>query len=151
VNRHFVICMGIIAIGLAAALGACGSGDATSQISKAQFLTLANQICAKENQAIEATAAKQFPGGQANAGEKQREQFALGVIVPSLDHQVAAIKRLGAPEDDEATVRVILAEIKAAVRQVERNPALVVSNGDGPLAKANKFAAAYGLHACAAR
>lgn len=150
-NRHLVICIGIVAIGLAGALAACGSSDGTSQISKGQFLTLANQICAKGNQAIEATAAKQFPGGQANAEKKQREQFALGVIVPSLERQVVAIKKLGSPKGDGATVKIILAEIKAAILQVERNPASFVSSGEEPLAKANKFAAAYGLTACAAR
>jgi hypothetical protein len=151
VNRHQVICTGIITIGLAGTLAACGSSDGTSQISKAQFLTLANQICAKGNQAIEATASKQFPAGQARAGEKQRERFALKVIVPSLESQVVAIKKLGSPKGDGATVKIILAEIKAAILQVERNPASFVSNGEEPLVKANKFAAAYGLTACAAR
>jgi len=151
VNRHLVICMGIIAIWLAGALVACGSSDGTSQISKAQFLTLANQICAKGNQDIEVTAAKQFPAGQASAGEKQRERFALKVIVPSLKRQVFAIKNLGFPKDDGPTVKIVLAEIKAAILQVERNPASLVSTGEEPLAKANKFAAAYGLTACAAR
>jgi hypothetical protein len=151
VNRHLVTCIGILAIGLAGALSACGSSDGTSQISKSQFLTLANQICVKGNQDIEVTAAKQFPVGQVSAGEKQRERFALKVIVPNLERQVVAIKKLGSPKGDGATVKIILAEIKAAIVQVERDPASFVSNGEEPLAKANKFAAAYGLTACAAR
>ena len=38
--------------------------------------------------------------------------------------------------------QIILAEIKAAILKVERNPVSFVSNGEEPLAKANKFAAA---------
>lgn len=136
---------------LAAAFTACGSSADTSQVSRAQFLALANGICTKGDEAIQAEARTQFPNGRATASEKQREQFALDVVAPNLQKQVLAIRKLGAPQGDEATVEIVVKELQAAILEVKRNPASFGKGNAEPLAKANKFAAAYGLNACAAQ
>lgn len=150
-KRSKAICTGFVTVALAVALVACGNSGDTSRVSKAQFLSLANEICTRGTHEIEATANEQFTGGQKEAGERQEEQFALRVIVPSLQKQVIAIKKLGAPEGDEATIKIIVAEIQAAILEVEHNPASFIRGGEEAFAKANKFAAAYGLTACAAQ
>lgn len=150
-SRSRAICIGVLTGVLAIAMVACGGSD-TARISKAQFLELANGICVKGNEEIEVAVAKESsPEGGKEAGKQHEDNLALRVVVPSLEKQVVALKKLGTPEGEEATVKIIVSELQNAISEVEHNPASFDHGNEGPLAKANKFAAAYGLPACAAQ
>ena len=65
-----------------------------------------------------------------------------------MQSQVDRIKALGAPRGDEAKVKTIVDAAQQAVTKSKQNPVVLLRNGPGPFAKANKLASAYGLKVC---
>ena len=135
-------------VGLAAA--GCGSSSkstsstATTAITKAEFLTKANAICTLGNAQINAAGAKLGK----NPSQAQITAFAKSTDVPSIQIQINAIRALGAPSGDQATVTNMLNLAQADLNKVKSNPALLAGN-TSPFADFAKIAHPYGLRACA--
>jgi outer membrane murein-binding lipoprotein Lpp len=130
----------------------CGSSDksssssstpTTAAITKAQFVSKANAICAKGNKLTDAAGASlgNHPT-PAQISATVRTRFA-----PAVQAQITAIRALGAPTGDEATVTKFLDLAQADLDKVKGNPSLLVAQRDafGDFAK---LAHPYGLTEC---
>lgn len=135
------------------ALAGCGSGgraatatiDRTAPaITKGEFVRKANAICAKGNAKNKAAGAKLG----AEPAEAQVVAFVKRIEVPAVQAQINALKALGAPPGDEATVAKMLTFAQAGVNAVKVQPTIVTS-GANVFARFARVAHPYGLTSCA--
>lgn len=146
----------IAACAAAAAIGVgvagCGGGDSSStstaaSITKEEFVTQANQICADGNETIDAAVGDAFSGGQPS--QEETEQFVTGSVIPAIQAQVDGLRALGAPEGDEEQVDAILDAADQGIEEAQADPASFIAGGGDPFVEANQLAADYGLTECA--
>ncbi len=123
---------------------ATGSAAQTAAITKSAFVGEANAICAKGNAANKTAAAKLGP----KPTEEQIVTFVRGTEVPAIKAQIAAIKALGAPPGDAATVKRMLAFATGAVEKVRIDPTILTTGAD-LFAQFARVAHPYGLTSCA--
>jgi hypothetical protein len=69
--------------------------------------------------------------------------------VPIIQGQIDALRAVGAPSGDEATVTKILAAAQKGLNTVKSNPALLAGGGADSFGSFRKLAYPYGLTACA--
>jgi hypothetical protein len=135
---------------LIAGLGAAGCGGSSSKpkpaaaptITKAAFVTKANEICGKADPILsEATAklATRPPAAQVAAVVKS-------TFVPLIEGQMSGIRALGVPSGDQATVASMLTLVQADLTKLKSHPGLIATDVFGDFAK---VAHPYGLTACA--
>ena len=131
---------------------ACGGDDQkdapepqVEPLSKPDFVTQAEEICAQGNQELE-TAAEDIRG---EPSDEEITQFAGEVLVANIQQQHDDIAGLGAPEGDEDDVQAILDALQEGLDVVEADPASLLSSDD-PLEEASDLAEAYGLTECGA-
>lgn len=128
----------------------CGGDDggddekAAEPLSKADFVTQADEICADGNAEIEAEA-EAFPD---EPSEEEIAQFADDILIPNIQGQHDDIDALGAPEGDEDDVQAVLDALQEGIDAVEADPNTLLSSDD-PFTEANDLAGAYGLEECA--
>jgi hypothetical protein len=139
---------------IAVTVAGCGSSSSSmmsaapsaTTITKAQFVAKANAICQKGNDATQAAGSK--------LGKEPREAEQLAFVaekeVPAVQAQIDALKALGAPAGEEATVANIINTAQADLDKVKSEPALVV-HGIDVFANFAKIAHPYGLTSCAPR
>lgn len=113
----------------------CGSGESTSDITKAEFVKKANAICAdyteqrlaaaekeynkkvqQESQVTGSSAQKKLAAELEEIGEKLLQE----TTVPILRTQAKKLKALGAPSGDEETVEAMLNSFEKATDEVEK-------------------------------
>jgi aryl-alcohol dehydrogenase-like predicted oxidoreductase len=123
----------LIAVALALALaGGCGGGSSTTTkstataaaaITKTEFVTKANAICAAADPNLQAENAKlaAHPTPAAVVSAVQT------LYAPAIEAQITAIKSLGTPAGDQATVSRMLQLIEGDLHRVKTNPKLIVS------------------------
>jgi hypothetical protein len=138
----------------ACAANGCGSSSSASSsttaaapasaISKSAFVAKANAICVKGNAQSKAAQAKL--GG--NPTEEQIVAFVRRVEVPAVQAQINAIRALGAPAGDQATVKKMLDSAQAAVNKVRIVPT-ILTTGEDVFASFAQIAHPYGLTSCA--
>jgi hypothetical protein len=137
---------------VALAIAGCGGGGggtasttaAAPSISKSAFVAKANAICVKGNAQSRAAQAKLG----ANPTEEQIVAFVRGTEVPGVQAQIDAIRTLGAPPGDQATIKKMLDRAQAAVNKVKIVPT-ILTTGEDVFAPFAKLAHPYGLTACA--
>jgi hypothetical protein len=151
-SRLARIAIAALLIGALSAAG-CGSSSKSSSknpttstpaITKAEFLAKGNAICTNGNKRTYAAAAKLGK----SPSKAQIIAFVESTNVPSIQSQINAIRALGAPSGDEATVTKFLDLAQSDLNKIKRNPALVAANTK-PFANFAKIAHPYGLKACA--
>jgi hypothetical protein len=136
------------AIGSALAIAGCGgSSSKSSAITKSQFVSKANAICAAGNQKTSAAAAKLGN----NPSKSQILNYATGVLIPSIQSQIDAIRALGAPPGDQATVSNFMDLAQADLNKLKGNPTLIVTGGPALFHDFAVKAHAYGLTQCASQ
>lgn len=135
----------------AVALTACGGGDSSSTvstaaaISKDDFVTQAEAICAAGNKEINAGAKAAFGSGQPSSDDLAA--FATDTLAPSVQSQIDQIKALGLPEGDEDVINQALSDAQAGVDALKADPASVA--GDTPeLTKGGQELSDYGATSC---
>ncbi len=79
------------------------------------------------------------------------EEVAIGIVVPALESQVAAIGALGAPEGDEEQVQAILDATEAGIAEIEADPQALLDGPPDSLAEAEELARRYGSQQCGIR
>jgi hypothetical protein len=141
--------LAIAALGIAGcASSSTSSGNATvapgSAISKSEFVSKANAICVKGNAATKAAGAKLG----AAPSEKAVVDYVRRVEVPAVQAQIDAIRALGAPAGDQATINKMLDLAQTAVDRVKAVPA-ILTTGQDVFARFAKVAHPYGLTSCA--
>ena len=147
-----------IAVTLVVGLVASGCGSSSSKstastattpaLSKPQFLAQGNAICRQGNQRLGAAQDKAF--GHNEPSQAQITAYVTNAFAPDIQSQISAIRALGAPSGDQATVTTMLDVAQADLNRVKSNPALLTSNSP-PFADFAKLAHPYGLTACAAK
>jgi len=138
---------GIVAVLVIAAIAAVGAGSAFARvpaISKDDYLTKANAICAAGTAKIDAAGAKLGDSPSAAA----IKAFVVKTLVPNVTSQIAAIRKLGYPPGDKAQLSAIFTAGEAVLAKIVKNPQLATGSTD-PFAAVNEKLSAYGLHSCA--
>jgi hypothetical protein len=136
-------------IGIAAGVAACG-GSSSSPVTRAQWITQADAICASADAQIRALPTP-------NSAKQLQTQ--LGSLVPLMQSQLAKLHALTPPAADQASVDSILAAASQTIPLIKRL-SVVAATGDlakiqqwetahsSDLAGAARAAAAFGLKVC---
>ena len=141
----------VLAVGAVGFAGCGGSDDTsgdstTAAISKDDFVTQANQICAEGDKTLQTAGKAAFSGGKPSKSDLQ--QFANDTVVPTIQGEIDGIEALGAPEGDEEQVNAITDAAQSAIDEVKADPSVFVAGDQDVFAEANKLANAYGLTEC---
>jgi hypothetical protein len=143
----------VVAAAITIGAAGCGGGDDSSSssattaasITKDEFVTQGNQICADGNKAVQTAAEQTFSSGKPSKDDL--EQFATDSLIPSIQGQIDAIRALGAPEGEEDQVSEFLDAAQADVDKATDDPSLALSNS--AFNDVNQLASALGLTECA--
>jgi hypothetical protein len=73
------------------------------------------------------------------------------IVVPGLEAEVRAIRALGAPAGDEATVERILRATERGIAEIEADPERAIDGPPPGLRQAGRLAGKYGSRECRAR
>jgi hypothetical protein len=131
--------------------GASGtSGEQGAALTKSEFLTQGNAICAQGTKEIQAAGKELFTQSQAPTPAEQ-EKFATDTLIPSIQSQIDGIEALTPPAGDEDQVNAITDAAQSALDKAKADPSLLTDQGgqSDPFAEANKLANSYGLDECA--
>ena len=112
-------------------------------LTKAEFKTKANKICADGSAELQAAAEKL---GEPSS-KKEALSFVSDSVVPNIQAQHDDLAKLRPPEGDEAKVEDLLASLQQAIDSLEDNPKSMFTGQ--PFAEANDLAENYGLEKCA--
>ena len=118
--------------------------------SKVEFLRQADEICHSTESRIEA-AADDLLTGKGEPDPAEVEEVALGIVVPALEAEIAAIGALEAPEGDEDEVQGILDATQAGIEEIEADPQALLDGAPRSLVKAEQLARRYGSTQCGIR
>ncbi len=118
--------------------------------SKVEFLRQADEICHSTESRIEA-AADDLLTGKGDPDPAEVEEVALGIVVPALEAEIAAIGALDAPEGDEDEVQGILDATQAGIEEIEADPQALLDGAPKSLVKAEQLARRYGSTQCGIR
>lgn len=150
IGSKSVVVLTTLVLAVGALAGCGGSDDANSTtiaaaISKEEFVTQGNQICADGNEQFD-DALDQL---QADVGkrpsEADMEQFATESAVPIIQDQIDQLRALGVPAGEGDQVNEFLDSAQSNVDELENDPTLFTSN---LFAETNKLAGQYGLTEC---
>ena len=122
-----------------------GDGETKAEpLTKAEFTTKADKICADGSAELQASAKKL---GE-NPSEEEAGSFVSDSLVPNIQAQHDDLAQLRPPEGDEAKVEDLLASLQQAIDSLEDDPKSMLTGQ--PFAEANDLAESYGLEKCAA-
>lgn len=141
-----------LALTLSAGLVAAGCGSSSSSsstatkpaLTKAAFLAQGNAICTDGNKKLEVFE-KRLQGGPTQA---ELKTFVTGPFASEVQRQINAVRALGAPSGDQATVTHMLDLAQADLDRVKANTKLLESRTASPFHDFSTLAHAYGLTAC---
>jgi hypothetical protein len=139
----------VLATSAIAAAGCGGNGDddsglATSDLSKSEWITQADRICAESDQGIEQKAGQFFKG---RPTPETQAQFVQQVVVPGIESSNNQIRELGAPDGDEDQVQAMLDAANRGLATVKADPSALEK---GALDQGSALAKQYGLKVCGA-
>jgi hypothetical protein len=151
VNRQISIAL-MLALAAALIAAGCGDGDGSTSstaagepLSKAEFISQADQICAEGDAKID-------EGGQAfagTAGEKVDELVGT-VIVPGYRDEIEQLRELTPPEGDEAEVEEFLNTFEQGIDALDQNPEQLAGGAAlKTITEARVLAFKYGFKSCA--
>jgi hypothetical protein len=139
-------------VGIAVGLGACAGSGGAERLSKQEFITEADSICAAANRRI-----AEIP--VPDLANPETAPRAIRRIVAIQRRAVGRLRDLRPPESDEPAIRQWLRAVSAALDQTEA-VAVALEQGD-PLAlvqasqrgtdradEADRLAGAYGVRRC---
>jgi hypothetical protein len=148
----------IAAIAIVAAISGCGGSDSSSgssgSLSKEEFVTQANAICAEGKKkglaAMSVYVKHHEAAGQANKAKLTLIAEAIkAVLLPSVQTQVDEIRALGTPEGDEKQVAAFLAATEDAIESSSKRPASAGPNFGPNFKRSAELGHEYGLNGCA--
>jgi hypothetical protein len=140
---------------LVAGCGGGGGGDnATSSastssgpLSKAEYITKGDQICAQGTLVIGQAGREQF--GSSQPSRDQAVQFGQDTVVPSLEDTLTKLRALEPPAGDQAKTAAIYDALEDGLTQLKQDPEMFVeSDSGGAFERANQLAQAYGFKQC---
>lgn len=128
-----------------------GAQIRTSALAKDEFLERAEAACNRAKGGL-LQKSGQYMEKHSSAGKPEAEVTAgmiQAVLLPSIEKEIAAIRRLGAPEGDEETIEAALVAEEEAIEKVRRLDS-VRSNEDfeKPFADSSRQLRDYGFESC---
>jgi hypothetical protein len=155
VRRLGTLAIPLLLSGLIAA-GCGGGGDdsdtssasaTTGSLSKSEYITKGDQICAQGTLVIGQAGREQF--GSSEPTRDQAVQFGQDTVVPSLEDTLAKLRALQPPEGDQAKTTAIYDALEQGLDKLKQDPNLFVESGSGgAFDQANQLAQAYGFKQC---
>jgi hypothetical protein len=144
--RHLGLLVSLAAIA-AAGIAGCGGGGGSDEAAptKADYVTKANAICGKSNDALSTKATTTF-GTKKPSGE-EINSFTTDVIVPTLQTQLKALEALPKPESDVDSPDDVYSAFQTVIDDLTDDPSS--STDDQTFAHASQLATDYGLTECA--
>jgi hypothetical protein len=130
---------------LALIVAGCGGDEDDEPLTKDEFLTLADQICADADTELNEEAEQRFGNGETLPPRDEQEEFISDVLAPSYQEQLDAIGDLTPPEADQEQVDAILVALQDLADQARDAPGELL---DQPPTEAAELAQAYGFTAC---
>jgi hypothetical protein len=128
-----------------------GASVTTSSLDKAAFIKQASAACAKERKSLvnEATAYLEKPAVKKQPEGTAVANMARAVMVPTIEAEIAAVTKLGAPAGDEEQVEAMLAAQQVGVEEVKGlKQAKSLEDIEAHFRDATKLYEAYGFEAC---
>jgi hypothetical protein len=129
----------VVALTGALASGCGGGGDG---LSKSDYIKQADAICAKDSKKLNA-ASRKFGS---KPTQRQLNHYVTANFVPTIEDQIKELRRLEAPNSDQAKLTKIYDEVDRGLRKLKTQPQLLTKGN--PFKKANQGAQAYGLKVC---
>lgn len=145
-----VMVLAVIGVGGALVAAGCGGDDdetTTAALSKQDFISQADAICAKGDKKLDQAGAQAFGKGQPS--KQEIEQFASDMLVPNIQGQIDDVRALTPPQADEEQVSAFLDSAQQALDKVEQDPSLIAQRGQDPFAETTKLGKEYGFEKCA--
>lgn len=145
----------MILAGLLAALAliavGCGGGDDDEEpsgppLTKEEFITQADEICATGDEEINTAAEEQFGDLTEEPPVEDQEAFLTDVVAPNYESQLSQIRELSPPEEDAAEIETLLGALDELIAQLQDDPAAVLEATEPP--EASRLAQDYGLQNC---
>lgn len=154
-NRGSVVGMLGALVALVALIAGCGGGDSTTgatttseaPLTKAEFIRKGDAICQTGNEAS-TTEIEQFAKENGFGSEPSKAQFeevVTEVLVPNLAQQADELDALVPPAEDKDRTEAIVASVREAITEIEKNPTSLEENA---LAKPIRLEKAYGFKVC---
>jgi len=148
--------LAVVVVGLLAA--GCGEEEdqggfspvVSDPTSKVEFLRQADEICFSTESRIEA-AADDLLAGKGEPAPEEVEEVAIGIVVPALETEVAAIGALSVPEGDGDQVQAIVEATQAGIDEIEADPQSLLDGPPDSLVEAEQLARRYGSRQCGIR
>lgn len=121
------------------------SGTEATTLTKAEFITEADAICAQGNQEID----QAFQTLSKDPSQAQFDEVVTVTVIPSIQGQIDDIRALGAPEGDEDQISAALDSAQEATDKVEEDPSILNDpQGEDPYTEAEKLLREYGITKC---
>ena len=131
---------------LALIAAGCGGDDEGEALTKEEFITQADEICAAGDEEITATADEQFGELKEEPPVEEQEAFLTDVVAPNYEDQLAQIRELNPPEEDAEQVDELLGALEDLIAQLRDEPSAVLEATEPP--EASTLAQEYGLQNC---
>lgn len=146
-HRRLICALACTAAALAvSAVAGCGGGDAET-LSRAEFLSQGNEICAAGARRIAAHAPAARPGRPPSGAEAQAF---FSFLTTETERQIDELAALKPPEDLRADIDRLLADGRAGLETVQAQGAeTFFADEEDPFAAVNVMARRIGLTACA--
>lgn len=144
-----LISLGLIAAGCGSDDGSGSDGESSSPpLTKQEYISEADAICAEGDAEITAALEEQFPTGLSEQPsiEEQRE-FISTTVADGFESQLDQLRELNPPEADAEQVNAILDELDALVDTARNDPDALIS-GDAGGNQAGQLAQDYGFTDC---
>jgi hypothetical protein len=123
-------------------------------LSKKEFLKRAEAACEKQRESL-VEEASNFINKRIGKGDTEADELALigpmakAVMVPTIEAEIAAVRKLGAPAGDEEQIEALLEAQQEAVEEVkELKSANSLEDVEKHFANATEMYAEYGFGAC---
>lgn len=138
-----------LVVGLALVTTGCGDDDesttTTETLTKEEFITEADAICAEGDAEIETAATEAGLGPDSSKVEVTA--FLEETVLPNIRTQLEGIQALGTPEGDSGETEELIAALESALVESEADPAILTSQAD-PFTEVNQLSGEYGLSDC---
>lgn len=155
--RHSAFLAILVAVGLVA--GACGDGET---LTKAEYIEQGNAICADGNAQLDPIFEEVFADFPDEPTQQQLVDEVVGIvagITPIIEAQLADLRELAAPKEDEDTLELLFDDVEAVLEEINQLADdvaagdqaaidLIESEEFDPFADVNRRAVQYGLTVC---
>jgi ABC-type glycerol-3-phosphate transport system substrate-binding protein len=142
----------LVALASAVGLAGCGGSASTAQdtiITKAELIEKADTIC-KQTDTLQkervAAYEREHPGNAYSAG--YAAHALQKAALPPIANEIAKVVALGIPAGDDNQIAPIIDGWRRALDKVGEHPAILLSLEEGPFARPDNLAGAYGFKAC---